>query len=167
MLTRIYQDYDLTIHNRGISGNKIADLLGRLQADVLDLQPQWVSLLIGINDTASTSAAGTPNDAFRRDYQALLEAVQRQAKIVIMTPFFVAVPGGSEKQVDDLKEKIAIVSALAATYATVFIPLHETIDQLAGQIDPALLAPDGVHPSQMGHGLIADLWRQAMGAQQP
>lgn len=167
MLTRIYGSYNLAVHNRGISGNKIADLLARLQTDVLDLQPDWVSLLIGINDTASTTNPGTPTADFARDYQAVVDQITGSARLVVMTPFFVQVPGGATKIQTDLDEKIAVVQAIGAAAADVVIPLHEHVASLTAGIDPALFAPDGVHPSQLGHGYIADLWRAAMGAQQP
>lgn len=85
----------------------------------------------------------------------------------MMTPFFLQVPGGAQKVQSDLEAKIAIVTKLAEEFAQEFIPLHKTIHALGNAIDPALLLPDGVHPSQMGHGLIADLWRETMGVQQP
>ena len=156
MLTRIYQDFGLLIHDRGISGNRISHLLERFDRDVVPLKPNWISLLVGINDTASETNPGTPTADFERDYRALLERIKGQAQVVMMTPFFLSVPGGSRKLTADLSEKIDVVTALADTYADVFIPLHQYVAELGKQIDPALLVPDGVHPSQMGHGLIAD-----------
>ena len=85
----------------------------------------------------------------------------------MMTPFFLDVPEGGQKLRDDLAIKIAVVTALAEQFADVFIPLHQHVTEVGEKIDPALLLPDGVHPSQMGHGFIADLWRQAIGAQKP
>ena len=103
MLQRIYHTFNLTIHNRGKSGNKIADLLARAPSDILDLNPHWVSLLIGINDTKSTTSAGTPLDDFERDYTALLELLHGRASIVMMTPFFAQVPGGAEKIIETFR----------------------------------------------------------------
>ena len=102
---------------------------------------------------------------FERDYRALLERIKGQAQVVMMTPFFLSVPGGAKKLSADLDEKIEVVTRLAETYADVFINLHQYVTEIGNQIDPALLLPDGVHPSQMGHGFIADHWRKAMGAQ--
>jgi lysophospholipase L1-like esterase len=167
MLTRIYREYDLQVHNRGISGNKVSQVLERCERDVLSLTPDWVSLLIGINDTASDTNPGTPDDRFEADYRALLGRLSSHAKIVMMTPFFAMVPNGARKLQADLNRKIAIVSSLAEEFAQVFIPRHDHFARAATAIDPALLLPDGVHPSQMGHGLIADCWREGMGAQRP
>ena len=59
------------------------------------------------------------------------------------------------------------ICMMAEEFATVFIKTHEHMHAAGAQVDPALLLPDGVHPSMMGHGLIADRWREAMGGQRP
>lgn len=165
-LERVPKGTQVRAHNRGISGNRIADLLARLDDDVLSLEPDWVSLLIGVNDTEG-QGPGTPNADFERDYRAVVEQIRGLTdNLIIMTPFYFPGPGRGNKNEADLAAKIAIVSAIAQTHARVFIPLHERFDALRGVLAPELLAKDGVHPTMMGAGYIADCWWQALGAQE-
>ncbi len=166
-LQRVPKGTQVQAHNRGISGNKVADLLARLDEDVLSLHPDWVSILIGINDTASASSPGTPTAEFECDYRSLLERVQScTEQIILMTPFYFPGEGRGNKVESDLAEKIAVVEQLSRDFARIYIPLHSHFDGLRGSIPPELLAKDGVHPTQMGAGMIADLWWKAVEAQE-
>lgn len=166
-LKRVPPSSQITVHNRGISGNRIADLLGRLEEDVLSLKPDWISVLIGINDTSSLSNPGTPTEDFRRDYRTVLEKMcSVTPNLIMMTPFYFPGEGRGQKIESDVDEKIAVIEELAVEFARVFIPLHEHFNRLRGVIPPELLAKDGVHPTQMGAGMIADIWWRTLERQE-
>lgn len=166
------RDDDSTVVNTGVSGDRIAHLQERWQPDVLDHAPTVLSIYIGVNDTLVTFYEGrpTPPDLFERRYRDVLDrtAATGTPKLIILEPFFLATPGGewhwsegNEFARADLDSKRPIVRALAARYGAVFVPLQEAMDAAAAERGPAVVAPDGVHPSASGHLLIARLWLEA------
>jgi acyl-CoA thioesterase-1 len=153
---------ELKIFNRGISGNRVCDLLGRVQADLIDLKPTVVSILIGINDTwrRYDSNDATSAAAFEKDYRTLLEKirVELDAQIILLEPFLLHVPDDRHGWREDLNPKIDVVRKLAVEFETELIPLDGIFAEAATTAPAAYWAGDGVHPSPAGHALIADAW---------
>jgi len=153
---------DLQILNRGISGNRAKDLLGRIDADLLGLKPTVVSILIGINDTWRRYDANdaTEAKAFEKDYRTLLETIRKslQTRIVLLEPFLLHVPADRHAWREDLNPKIDVTRKLAAEFEAELIPLDGLFAKAATQAPAAFWAPDGVHPSAAGHALIAEAW---------
>jgi acyl-CoA thioesterase I len=91
----LYPEKQVRFLNRGISGNRVCDLRNRWQTDCLDLHPDVVSILIGINDTwrAFDSHDPTSTADFERDYRAILDLSQAQgSRLVLCEPFVLPVP---------------------------------------------------------------------------
>ena len=153
---------DLQILNRGISGNRARDLLGRADADLLDLRPTVVSILIGINDTwrRYDSRDATTAAAFEKDYRALLEQMREKldVRIILLEPFLLHVPDDRHAWREDLNPKIDVVRKLASEFATELIALDGVFARAATRAPAAYWAADGVHPTAAGHALIADAW---------
>lgn len=156
---------DLTFLNRGISGNKVADLAGRWQADAIDLNPDILSILIGINDVCG----GTDMDRFERDYDDLL-ARTRQAlpkvKLVLCEPFGVEAtwPHGSWDAVATrLATARAAVARLARKHGALLVPLQSVFDAAARRAPANHWTWDGIHPTYSGQQLIADQWTRMVG----
>jgi len=142
--------------NVGISGNSSGDLRGRWETDVLAERPALVSILVGVNDTwrRYDSGAVTTVEAFESNYRALLDPLAG-VPLVLIEPFLLPI---NEEQVtwrEDLDPKLAVVRALAAEYGAILVPADTA---LADAGSPAEMAPDGVHPSDRGHDLLAALW---------
>jgi lysophospholipase L1-like esterase len=157
----------LKIWNRGISGNRVRDLLGRVEADLLALKPTVVSILIGINDTWRRYDSGDATDAalFERDYRAFLEIITKQAKarVVLLEPFLLHVPADRFAWREDLNPKIDVTRQLALEFGAELLPLDGLFAQAATQAPPEFWAGDGVHPSAAGHALIAETWLENAG----
>lgn len=157
----------LKIFNRGISGNRVVDLLGRFENDLRALQPTVVSILIGINDVWRRYDSNSPTgaDAFERDYRSLLQKITLEvgARIVLLEPFLLHVPDDRYKWREDLNPKIDVVRKLAAEFSTELIPLDGVFAQAATQAPAAYWAGDGVHPSAAGHALITETWLENAG----
>jgi acyl-CoA thioesterase-1 len=155
------------IWNRGVSGNRIRDLLGRVEADLLALEPTVVSILIGINDTWRRYDNNDATDAatFERDYRALLEKItgQLKARVVLLEPFLLHVPADRFAWREDLNPKIDVTRKLAIEFGTELLPLDGIFSQAATQAPAEFWAPDGVHPSAAGHALIAETWLENAG----
>lgn len=156
-----FPERQVQFFNRGVSGNRIRDLHARWEEDCLSLQPDWVSILIGINDTwrRYDQHDPTPVAAFEATYRAILEATAAQgARLIICEPFLLPVLPEQGAWREDLDPKIAVVRQLAQEYRAWFIPLDGLFASVATQRRPTFWADDGVHPSPAGHALIARAW---------
>ena len=152
--------------NRGISGNRVIDLQSRWQRDCLDLDPTWVSIYIGINDTWRRYDQNSPTSAesFEKTYRDILVQTRAKltAKIVLVEPFVLPIPEDRRTWREDLDEKIHVVRDLAREFKTYFVPLDGLFAQAATMAPLEYWAPDGVHPSAVGHALIANAWLNAI-----
>nr|WP_092883209.1 SGNH/GDSL hydrolase family protein [Actinopolymorpha cephalotaxi] len=151
--------------NRGISGNRVRDLRARWQEDCLDLTPDVVSILIGINDTWRRYDSGdaTSADDFARDYDHILARTTDAlpARLVLVEPFLLPVTAGQHGWREDLDPKLEVVRRLAKEYAATLVPLDGLMAGAAADREATDLAADGVHPTDEGHALIARSWLEA------
>jgi len=157
----------LKIFNRGISGNRAADLLQRFDTDLLALNPTVISILIGINDTwrRYDSNNATSAEAFEGDYRSILQKIKMHldARVVLLEPFLLHVPQDRYAWREDLNPKIDAVRKLAVEFGTELLPLDGLFAQAATQAPAGYWAGDGVHPSMAGHALIAETWLENAG----
>ncbi|MGN7765047.1 SGNH/GDSL hydrolase family protein [Paenibacillus sp. 22594] len=164
----LYPEKKLAFFNRGISGNRIADLQKRWDKDCLELKPTVVSIYIGINDTWRRYDSGEETTAvqFEASYRDLIERTlaATSAKLVLVEPFVLPVPEDRKGWRQDLDPKIHVVRELAREYGAVLVPLDGLFAAASVKAESAFWAPDGVHPSPAGHALITDAWLRAVGA---
>lgn len=150
----------ITFINRGISGNTVADLAKRWQADALDQKPDVLSILIGVNDLNR----GVSAQDYESRYDKLLAdtvAALPNVKLILLEPF--ALPTGAKKEgYADYRKKIeerqAIVAKLAEKYHAKRVKLQTVFDAAAQRAAPETWVWDGVHPTYAGQQLIADAW---------
>ena len=150
-----------TVLNTGISGHRVVDLEARWQEDVLEHDPGTVTILIGVNDTWRRYDADDPTSTedFAAGYRRLLERTAGRS-LVLMEPFLLPVRDEQQWR-EDLDPKIDVVRTLAREYGATLVPLDTA---LAAHPSPAeALAADGVHPTALGHEVIAAEWRRATG----
>lgn len=155
-----FSDTDIEFINRGISGNRTENLLDRVDKDLIDLQPDIVTILIGVNDTWHRYMIDleTPVERFRANYDTILNRIKNEtnAKIVMLEPFILYNMGKDDMRAD-LNEKIDVIRQLAMQYADAFIPLDGMfVEANVNGIPNVELSPDGVHPDTAGKKLIAD-----------
>ena len=165
MIEDAFPDVDFAFVNLGISGNRTEDLLQRMQSDFIEIQPDIVSVMIGINDVwhhYAFSGIYTSNEAFEQNYTTLLEEIKQKtnAKIMIIQPFLIDVPDKQQLR-EELAEKQEIVKALADKYADVYLPMHEIFLSDEAE-DKTVYAADGVHPTEDGACLIAQKYLEAI-----
>lgn len=168
LLASAYPDMQLTFLNRGISGNRVKDLQARWDQDCLALQPNWVSIYIGINDCWRRYDRNDPTslEQFERGYRELLVRTKEtlDAKLILIEPFVLPVPDDRKMWREDLDPKITVVRELAREFNALLIPLDGLFAQASMTAPPSYWAPDGVHPSAAGHALIAKAWLNAVQA---
>ncbi len=153
------------IINRGISGNRIVDLYARIKCDVWNLQPDVLSILIGVNDVWHEigNQNGVELDRFIKVYDMLIEdtlKVLPNLKIVLCEPFVLK---GAATELDydkflQVKDYAKAVKGLAEKYDLGFIPLQEKFDNAIKDGNACEYLYDGVHPNVAGARLIADEW---------
>ncbi|MCK9587843.1 MAG: SGNH/GDSL hydrolase family protein [Terrimicrobiaceae bacterium] len=151
----------LTFLNKGISGNRAADLAGRWQQDCLDLEPDWVSVLIGVNDCWRRFDRNdlTPVEVFESHYRDILERSRsRGIGIIICEPFLLPCPPDREAWREDLDPKIHVARKLAREFGTRLVAFDGIFAAASILQPPAFWAADGVHPTLPGHALMAAEW---------
>jgi lysophospholipase L1-like esterase len=161
----LYPELGLTFLNKGISGNRAADLAGRWQEDCLDLKPDWVSILIGVNDCWRRYDAGdpTPAEVFEKHYRDILERSKSHAiGTIICEPFLLPCPPDRIAWREDLDPKIQVARKLAVEFGARFVPFDGIFAAKSLLQPPAFWAADGVHPSLPGHALMASEWIKAV-----
>jgi lysophospholipase L1-like esterase len=160
----------LDVYNRGMSGHKVRDLKARWQKDAIDMKPDWLSILIGINDVGRTVNKDKGLKEWEADYRFILD-VSRKAnadlRLVLLDPFVLASGGlanqSSFKAKRDIVDKLCeIVPRLAKDYGAVHVKTQEIFDKAARKVSPEQWIWDGVHPLPQGHELIARNWLQAV-----
>ncbi len=163
-----YPDIEFEFIDLGISGNQTFDLVNRLQSDFIDIQPDIVSILIGINDVWHYSENyseedGTvqwlDDDLFEERYRAILTAIKEKtnAKIMILEPFLIPVEDKLYFR-EDLYRKIEIERNLAREFADVYMPTDGLLCSAFIGDDPLSFALDGVHPTEKGAEYIGRLY---------
>ena len=159
-----YPGIEFENSNRGISGNNIYHLYSRWRRETLDLAPDMLSLLIGINDSSletRTASYGEDPLSYGDVYRALLawcRKVNPEIRFVLLEPFLLPRNGEHETWLPALQRRQAELRKIADEFDAVFIDLQRIFDE-ACQVKPSeFWSADGVHPSLAGHHLIADAW---------
>ena len=156
--------------NRGVGGDRITGVYDRVKKDITNLQPDVLSILIGVNDVwheLAPSHCGTDTPKFLRVYRMLLEEVLAavpQVKIMLLAPY--VLPGEkTEKYYDEFRagvdEKCEAVRQIAEEFRLPYITLQDKFDAAAKKAPNDYWLRDGVHPTLNGHALIADAWLEA------
>ncbi len=162
--TAEHPDHGVTFINRGVSGDRARDLRARWDKDCLELSPQVVSVLIGVNDTWRRFTAGeaTSPDDFERDYRHILAATKEHcgSELVLIEPFLIPVTAEQRLWLDDLELKIDVVRKLATEFNATLVAV-DRMYATAGVPD-RVWTEDGVHLTDAGHALLAGRWLRAI-----
>lgn len=152
--------------NRGISGNRVVDLLARMKADIINLQPDVVSILIGVNDVWHEIAKQNGVDAvlYKKLYSTLIEEIKKaipSVRIMIIEPFVLKGTATLEQwNTFDSEVKLRALAAkqVAERYGLDFVRLQDKFDAATELAPEDYWFIDGIHPTAMGHELIAHEW---------
>ena len=161
-LSAQYPDRKLVFLNRGISGNTVFDLEKRWTADCIKLKPDWLSIMIGINDTGHQvrGEEGYTPETYNESYRRILDRVKAETKaqLIIIEPFLV--PGGKDQEAwrDKLDALITLARTIARDYDARYLPLDGLFAAVSTRREPGFWSGDKVHPTPAGHALMAQAW---------
>lgn len=167
MIQDSFPDTELEFFNLGISGNRTEHLVERLEADFIEIQPDIVSILIGVNDVWHHYAfeyVETTDEQFEKNYRTVLDAIKSRtnARILMIQPFLLeSVDPAKQELCEELACKKAIVKRLADKYADAYLPLDEVLHSMTEE-EPAYYAADGVHPTPDGACCIGEAYLGAI-----
>ncbi len=152
--------------NRGVSGNKVTDLQARWQQDALDIKPNLLSILIGINDVSVYLDGNTAFSAaqYETGYTELLQQAKDQipgVQFVLCEPFILPV-GKIKDRWSEFSAEIAkrqeIVKNLSVKFNALYVTLQDEFNKACSKAPADFWIFDGVHPMPAGHELIARQW---------
>ncbi len=169
LLGSTYPDYKIRVVNVGCSGNTVRNLKDRWQRDVIDLNPDWVSIMIGINDVwrqfdvPLMKEQHVLPDEYEKTLDKLVETTLRAKKnVVLMAPYYIE-PNPKAPMRARMDEYGAIVKKIATKRKTVFADTQASFNNILKHCPVESLAWDRVHPNQIGHAVIARTFLDAIG----
>ena len=158
-LRLLYPDTNFKFVNRGVGGERTAELLKRVKKDVVDENPDYVVLEVGINDVWCRFSRGeevTP-EAFRANYLSLVDTILATgAKLFLIQPYALKM-GDKQRFRPFLSRFNEAIREIAQEKDIALVPVDEIFMGVTQDIDPAQFATDGVHPTHRGCRYIADL----------
>lgn len=150
--------YNIKVINRAISGNRVLDLLNRFDSDFKDCHPDYIFIMIGVNDTWHNFPDSTPTDIFKERYELLINKIKNEtnAMIIVLEPFII----GYKKEITCMRKGlIDIVDAtreLAKKYGLEYLAFENDLATRLIFEDEELYSREGIHPLKLGYDLIAE-----------
>jgi lysophospholipase L1-like esterase len=168
-LGAIQPGHAIRVVNMGTSGHTVLDLKARWQTDVLDLKPDWVSIMIGANDVwrqfdlpRQTEIHVSP-EVYEKTLNALARKTRPKVKgLIMLAPFYIE-PNRADAMRARMDQYGAIVKKIAARHGALFIDTQAAFDAVLQHMHPNAIAWDRVHPNITGHAIIARAFLQAIG----
>lgn len=156
-------------YNRGISGDRVVDIYARIKADILNLKPDVMSILVGVNDVwhEFDDSNGVDAEKYFKVYSMLIEEIKAELpdiKIMILEPFVLKGTGSEadwEVFRSEVEKRAEKAKQIAEKYNLVFVPLQDKLDEMAQRTEPNEWLRDGVHPTCGGHEIIKREWLKA------
>lgn len=168
--TAAYPGHGLRLVNMGTSGNTVLDLKARWQTDVLDLKPDWLAIMIGVNDVwrqfdlpRQTEIHVSPA-VYEKTLNELARKTRSKLKgLIMMAPFYIE-PNRTDAMRARMDEYGALVKKVAARHDALFIDTQAAFEPVLQHLHANAIAWDRVHPNIIGHAVIARAFMQAVGA---
>lgn len=161
MLAAYYPERKIRVTNSGTSGNTSRDLLARFERDVISLNPDWVSICIGINDVwrqfdcpAMTDIHVYP-DEYKENMEKMILSVNDKVKgVFILSPYIIE-PLREDMMRKRMDEYVEICRRLAEKYSCIFVDFQKMYEDYCSVRHSSCIAWDRIHPNQIGATLMA------------
>ena len=158
----------IQVINKGIGGNTVRDLKNRWQRDVLDLNPDWLSIMIGINDVWQQMDNWLPTEecVSIAEYESTLDEILAEIspslkRLILMTPY-VLQPDISDPMRAMMDKYGGVVRKAAKKYDAIFINSQTVFDRALIEIDATGLSKDRIHMNRTGHTILARAFLKAI-----
>jgi lysophospholipase L1-like esterase len=168
LLGTCHPQLGIRVVNVGTSGHTVRDLKARWQKDVIDLKPDWLSIMIGTNDVWRQFDLPRQKEihVLPEEYSATLEELVAKTRpllkgLVLMTPFYIE-PNPRDAMRARMDEYGAIVKKIALKHDAVFVDTQAAFDELLKTYYAGTIAWDRVHPNQTGHMALARAFLNAI-----
>jgi len=157
----------LKFYNKSIGGNRIVDLYARWKIDAINLNPDVISILIGINDTwhRFSKQNGVDPRRFEAVYRMLLEDTKEhlpKVRLILGEPFAFRCGVVTEEWIEELVQRQQIVKKLAGEFGAIFVPFQSALDKVLEDAPPEYWVGDGVHPTLAGHWVLSECWYETV-----
>lgn len=164
-----YPEMNIRVVNMGCSGDNVCNLKLRWQTDVVEQKPDWLVIMIGVNDVwrQFDSPLITESHVHLDEYEQTLDELAAVGKqlaqggLVLMTPHYLE-PNRNDAMRAMMDQYGATVKKIARKHDAVFVDVQAAFDQVLQHYNPNTLAWDRVHPSIAGHSVIARAFLNAI-----
>lgn len=160
-----YPERNITVINKGISGNTVFDLQNRWEDDVIYHKPDWLTILIGINDLhhflrKDPDWQECVIERFEQRYEEIIERTIKKIKcgIILLEPFYISIDSSDKWRatvLTELRKYISAVRKISEKFRTRLIKLQEIFQKQLKYRDSETFCPEPVHPNASGHMVIA------------
>lgn len=169
LLTAAYPERMIRVVNMGVSGNTSRDLLARWKTDALDRNPDWLCLMIGINDVwrqfdvPYMPEAAVPLAEYRANVDKMLASAQKKARggVVLMSPYYIE-PNPADAMRATVDRYRAACAQLAAKRRVIYVDTQAEFDQALKHCHSSYFSWDRVHPNTPGHAILARAFLKAV-----
>lgn len=169
LLESTYPDKRIRVINMGSSGDTVRDLKQRWDTDVMALKPDWLSIMIGINDVwrQFDTPLITEGHVYIGEYGETLEELVKKTmptvkNIVLMTPYYLE-PNRNDAMRSAMDRYGEVVRDIARRYGTILVDTQAAFDKVLKHCHPNNITWDRIHPNVMGHMVLARSFLKAVG----
>ncbi len=165
MVTALYPERSITFLNKGIGGQKTTELKERWDDDVIRHQPDWLTIMIGINDLHTylrnpDDPEAVSVERYRETYDWLVSRTraETEADIVLIDPFYISISSQDtfrKRVLETIPDYIAVVHELAEKYDTMLVKMHDVYTNCLKYLESEEFCLEPVHPARGGHIAIA------------
>ncbi|WP_237153489.1 SGNH/GDSL hydrolase family protein [Oryzibacter oryziterrae] len=170
-LNAVHAKARIRVVNMGVSGDTVRDLEARWSTDVEALKPDWLSIMIGVNDVWRQFDARlqTEKHVLIGEYEETLERLIARTLpslkgLILMTPYFVE-PNTADPMRILIDQYGAVVRKLADKHGAIFVDTQAAFDAITGDIHPMGIATDRIHPTLTGHTILTRAFLKAIDAE--
>ncbi|MCX5774611.1 MAG: SGNH/GDSL hydrolase family protein [Fusobacteria bacterium] len=158
-----HEGYRHKIVNRGIAFNRTSDLLKRWQRDSLVINPDVLSLLVGINDSwhGFTKRGGVSLEGFEENYRKMLMDMREKktnVKIILGIPYVSDFGFVEEVWAKEIPLRGEAIKKVAREFSAYVVDYPKAFESALKMYSNKQLFIDGVHPTKLGHEIMANVW---------
>lgn len=150
--------FNITVINKGISGNKVNNLLERFEDDFKQIKPDYIFILIGVNDTWHDFPNQKTTEQFEKEYELLITKIKNEINvpIILLEPFIIGYNNEIIRMQSDLDNKISSIKKLANKYNLEYLSFKEEFEKTLTKDNYLEYTLEGIHLLDNGYKIMSD-----------